>query len=183
MFCSSKQYLAKMAALETNVLKGFGCSIRRDIIKQSLPPFSIPKSSNFLKLKLCSRMTLSAALLNNFKYVDEESKEKSMSVKCNAYQSRRSEPIQIGIEFLSQQAAQIDMQKLKIGVYFATWWALNVVFNIYNKKVLNAFPFPWLVSTLALATGSLMMLVSWTFKIVQAPETDLEFWKALFPVK
>lgn len=128
-------------------------------------------------------MTLSAALLNNFKYVDEESKEKSMSVKCNAYQSRRSEPIQIGIEFLSQQAAQIDMQKLKIGVYFATWWALNVVFNIYNKKVLNAFPFPWLVSTLALATGSLMMLVSWTFKIVQAPETDLEFWKALFPVK
>jgi hypothetical protein len=26
---------------------------------------------------------------------------------------------------------------VKIGIYFASWWALNVVFNIYNKKVLN----------------------------------------------
>src|ERR1035441_6312173 len=45
-------------------------------------------------------------------------------------------------------------QRIKISIYFATWWSLNVVFNIYNKKVLNAFPFPWLTSTLSLAAGS-----------------------------
>ncbi|KAG0553343.1 hypothetical protein KC19_12G003700 [Ceratodon purpureus] len=28
-------------------------------------------------------------------------------------------------------------ERLKIGIYFAIWWSLNVVFNIYNKKVLN----------------------------------------------
>ncbi|KAI3703837.1 hypothetical protein L1987_74032 [Smallanthus sonchifolius] len=73
-------------------------------------------------------------------------------------------------------------RKVKIGFYFATWWFLNVIFNIYNKKVLNAFPFPWLTSTLSLAAGSLIMLVSWATKVAEAPNTDLEFWQSLFPV-
>ncbi|XP_041995400.1 glucose-6-phosphate/phosphate translocator 2, chloroplastic-like isoform X1 [Salvia splendens] len=98
-------------------------------------------------------------------------------VSCNAYEAR-SQPIPISIEFDREGAAQ----KAKIVAYFATWWALNVVFNIYNKKVLNAFPFPWLTSTLSLAAGSLIMLVSWATRIAEAPETDLDFWKALFPV-
>ncbi|KAJ3693619.1 hypothetical protein LUZ60_009099 [Juncus effusus] len=73
-------------------------------------------------------------------------------------------------------------QKVKIGTYFATWWALNVVFNIYNKKVLNAFPYPWLTSTLSLAVGSLIMLVSWATRIAETPKTDFNFWAALAPV-
>lgn len=86
------------------------------------------------------------------------------------------------MEFAHQQAQSDAAQRFKIGIYFATWWALNVVFNIYNKKVLNAFPFPWLTSTLSLATGSLMMLVSWATGIAETPKTDFEFWKTLFPV-
>jgi solute carrier family 35 protein E1 len=74
------------------------------------------------------------------------------------------------------------MGRVKIGIYFATWWALNVVFNIYNKKVLNAYPFPWLTSTLSLAAGSAIMLISWALRIVPAPDVDAEFWKGLFPV-
>jgi solute carrier family 35, member E1 len=73
-------------------------------------------------------------------------------------------------------------RRAKIGVYFATWWALNVIFNIYNKKVLNAFPYPWLTSTLSLAAGSIIMLASWATRIAEAPNTDLDFWKALSPV-
>jgi len=73
-------------------------------------------------------------------------------------------------------------QRLKIGIYFVAWWTLNVVFNIYNKKVLNAFPYPWLTSTLSLAVGSLMMWVSWATRLVDAPDTDFEFWKSLAPV-
>uniref|UniRef100_A0A0E0AKQ2 Sugar phosphate transporter domain-containing protein n=1 Tax=Oryza glumipatula TaxID=40148 RepID=A0A0E0AKQ2_9ORYZ len=73
-------------------------------------------------------------------------------------------------------------RRAKIGVYFATWWALNVIFNIYNKKVLNAFPYPWLTSTLSLAAGSAIMLASWATRIAEAPATDLDFWKALSPV-
>lgn len=72
--------------------------------------------------------------------------------------------------------------KVKIGGYFALWWSLNVVFNIYNKKVLNAFPYPWLCSTLALAAGVAIMLLSWATRLVELPDTDLDFWKTLFPV-
>ncbi|KAI9082255.1 hypothetical protein K1719_035678 [Acacia pycnantha] len=95
-------------------------------------------------------------------------------IRCEAFEADRSD-----IEASTPSEAA---KKLKIGIYFATWWALNVVFNIYNKKVLNAYPYPWLTSTLSLACGSLMMLISWATRIVEAPKTDFEFWKTLFPV-
>ena len=98
-------------------------------------------------------------------------------VKCGAYEADRSE-----IEAAAGSTPSEAAKKVKIGIYFATWWALNVVFNIYNKKVLNAYPYPWLTSTLSLACGSLMMLISWATRIAEAPKTDLEFWKSLFPV-
>lgn len=110
--------------------------------------------------------------------MDEAKKSREPSIQCNAYEARREHSIPTSIEFDQENAAQ----KLKIGVYFATWWALNVVFNIYNKKVLNAFPFPWLTSTLSLAAGSIIMLVSWATRVAEAPETDLQFWKNLLPV-
>ena len=59
-------------------------------------------------------------------------------------------------------------QKVKIGIYFATWWALNDVSNNYNKKVLNAFPYLWLTLMLSLACGPLMMLVSWVSRVADA---------------
>jgi solute carrier family 35 protein E1 len=102
--------------------------------------------------------------------------QKRSLITCNAYEADRSEPIEAP-EVKSEAA-----KKVKIGIYFATWWALNVVFNIYNKKVLNAFPYPWLTSTLSLACGSLMMLISWATRIAETPKTDFEFWKTLFPV-
>ncbi|KAG0492507.1 hypothetical protein HPP92_005905 [Vanilla planifolia] len=101
-----------------------------------------------------------------------------LEFKCKVYGADRSEDVVVPSEEQRSAAAQ----KVKIGIYFATWWALNVVFNIYNKKVLNAFPYPWLTSTLSLACGSLMMLISWSSRIAEAPKTDFDFWKALFPV-
>lgn len=161
-----------------------------DPLRQNLwgskPSFSI-KEINF---KQCDKPnTLSrkplyiSAVLSGFGQADESklSKSRDPLVQCNAYEASRPQSIPISIEF-DQEAQAAAAQKLKIGLYFATWWALNVVFNIYNKKVLNAFPFPWLTSTLSLAAGSLIMLVSWATKIAETPNTDFDFWKALFPV-
>ncbi|MED6158692.1 glycerol-3-phosphate O-acyltransferase 2 [Stylosanthes scabra] len=98
------------------------------------------------------------------------------SVVCQAYEADRSRPIEIQLP--DEEVAQ----KLKMGLYFATWWSLNVVFNIYNKKVLNVFPYPWLTSTLSLAAGSLIMLVSWATRVAEPPKVNFDFWKALLPV-
>ncbi|XVF03933.1 hypothetical protein REPUB_Repub05bG0036100 [Reevesia pubescens] len=104
-----------------------------------------------------------------------QSFEKKPVIQCKAYEADK--PIEATGEVKSEAT-----NRVKIGIYFATWWALNVVFNIYNKKVLNAYPYPWLTSTLSLACGSLMMLISWATRIAETPKTDFEFWKSLFPV-
>ncbi|KAK4492776.1 hypothetical protein RD792_000096 [Penstemon davidsonii] len=143
----------------------------------SKPLTNFTPSINKKNTILSHNKPLYISSLSKFSYVSKPD-DSSSSIQCNAYEASRSQSIPINIEFDQENAAQ----KLKIGAYFATWWALNVVFNIYNKKVLNAFPFPWLTSTLSLAAGSLIMLVSWATRIVEAPETDSEFWKTLFPV-
>ncbi|KAL8510561.1 hypothetical protein ACS0TY_017401 [Phlomoides rotata] len=107
---------------------------------------------------------------------DDKFKARS-PITCKAYEADRSEPVGESPVVGSEAA-----RKVKIGIYFATWWGLNVIFNIYNKKVLNAYAFPWLTSTLSLAAGSLIMLISWALRIAEPPKTDLDFWKSLFPV-
>ncbi|KAG4971161.1 hypothetical protein JHK82_036828 [Glycine max] len=123
--------------------------------------------------QLCSQKPLYLSSTENLALV-----RRRRVTECQAYEADRSRPLEINIELPAEEAAQ----RFKIGVYFATWWALNVVFNIYNKKVLNAFPYPWLTSTLSLAAGSLMMLVSWATRVAEVPKVNLDFWKALFPL-
>lgn len=151
-------------------------------VRRSIPAklqFSpLPILRNFQNPNLFPHKPLvSAQNLSNFSLA--AAAQRSDVFRVGAYEADRSRPIEIGIDVPDEQSGQ----KVKIGIYFATWWALNVVFNIYNKKVLNAFPYPWLTSTLSLACGSLMMLVSWVTRVADAPQTDLDFWKTLFPVK
>ena len=127
-----------------------------------------------LRLPRISLVSLSKPLHIGAPPIERKRKELSTSIGCSAYEAGRSEPV--------ADARSESARKIKIGIYFATWWSLNVVFNIYNKKVLNAYPYPWLTSTLSLAAGSLIMLVSWALRIAETPKTDLEFWKSLFPV-
>ena len=37
-------------------------------------------------------------------------------------------------------------QRLEVGAYFSAWYALNVWYNIENKKVLKLVGLPWSVS-------------------------------------
>jgi len=48
--------------------------------------------------------------------------------------------------------------QLKIGLNVLLWWALNVVFNICNKHLLNTWPHPWALATSYWLIGSLCML-------------------------
>ncbi|KAL3851233.1 hypothetical protein ACJIZ3_013115 [Penstemon smallii] len=136
-----------------------------------MPPPSAAKTrrSSVLSLSKPLHLTKTQSFSN---IIISNSKEKERSlVTCKAHEGEGSEPI-----------PSESSRKVKIGIYFATWWGLNVIFNIYNKKVLNVYPFPWLTSTLSLAAGSLIMLISWALRIAEPPKTDLDFWKTLFPV-
>ncbi|KAK9689151.1 hypothetical protein RND81_09G038800 [Saponaria officinalis] len=137
-----------------------------------IPSFSpkFPQKSN-LSIKTHLHSSNFNVTSNGFLFLETKNTKKSLK-NCKAYETDESNP----------NEPEIAAKKVKIGIYFATWWGLNVVFNIYNKKVLNAYPYPWLTSTLSLAMGSFIMLVSWVSKIVDPPSTDFDFWKALFPV-
>ncbi|KAK9074214.1 hypothetical protein SSX86_006811 [Deinandra increscens subsp. villosa] len=140
--------------------------------------FSNSPSISTLKIRKFSAGFLSKPLyisaIETFRSLQTQPKRRSCIIP-KAYDADRPEE-----EGTIEKAE--SARKLKIGSYFATWWFLNVIFNIYNKKVLNAFPFPWLTSTLSLAAGSLIMIISWATKVAETPNTDLEFWKSLFPV-
>ncbi|XP_072952279.1 glucose-6-phosphate/phosphate translocator 2, chloroplastic-like [Typha angustifolia] len=140
-----------------------------------LPPTSFAARISISSLKPLYQTPVERSSVRAQDRLFSPSKSRAVSVKTRAYEADQSE----GIILPDAEAAA---QRVKIGIYFATWWALNVVFNIYNKKVLNVFPYPWLTSTLSLAAGSLIMLVSWAARIAKAPKTDPDFWKALAPV-
>ncbi|CAI0437119.1 unnamed protein product [Linum tenue] len=168
MICSLKH-----SALSPTTINGSDPVVRRNTQLAAgkaffLSPIGAPKG---LKGSLLVSKPLHLTSIEAFS--PKERNAPPRSIVCKAYEA---EPVDAG------EAKPEAARKAKIGVYFATWWALNVVFNIYNKKVLNAFPYPWLTSTLSLACGSLMMLISWATRITPAPKTDFEFWKTLLPV-
>ena len=92
------------------------------------------------------------------------------------------------LDVVEEVSEEVVVTNVKAGkrfnteIIFAIWWGLNAVFNIYNKMVLNVFPFPWLTSTLSLAAGSTIMLASWALRIVEPPKVDAEFLRGLAPV-
>ncbi|CAL1395077.1 unnamed protein product [Linum trigynum] len=69
-------------------------------------------------------------------------------------------------------------QTLKLATAFKLWYFHNVIFNIYNKKSLNVFPYPWFLATFQLFTGCIWMLASWSINR-RLPKISKEFLLAL----
>ncbi|KAI8020261.1 hypothetical protein LOK49_LG04G03676 [Camellia lanceoleosa] len=53
---------------------------------------------------------------------------------------------------------------------FATWYLLNIYFNIYNKQVLKVFPFPATVTAFQFGCGTLLILLMWAFNLHTKPK-------------
>ncbi|CAI0554619.1 unnamed protein product [Linum tenue] len=69
-------------------------------------------------------------------------------------------------------------QTLKLATVFGLWYFHNVIFNIYNKKSLNVFPYPWFLATFQLFTGCIWMLANWSINR-RFPKISKEFLLAL----
>ncbi|XP_075477564.1 xylulose 5-phosphate/phosphate translocator, chloroplastic [Primulina tabacum] len=77
------------------------------------------------------------------------------------------------------EASTKPNKNLKLPVVFGLWYFQNIVFNIFNKKVLNIFPYPWLLASFQLFCGAIWMLVIWSLKIQPCPKIDKSFIIAL----
>ncbi|XP_073143079.1 triose phosphate/phosphate translocator, chloroplastic-like isoform X2 [Henckelia pumila] len=71
---------------------------------------------------------------------------------------------------------------LVTGFFFFTWYFLNVIFNILNKKVYNYFPYPYFVSAVHLLVGVSYCLVSWAVGLPKRAPVDKEILGILTPV-
>jgi len=60
---------------------------------------------------------------------------------------------------------------LVLGMLFALWYGFNIWYNIYNKQVLNMFPFPVTITNLQFVVGSCVAAVLWTFRLHPLPPT------------
>lgn len=59
--------------------------------------------------------------------------------------------------------------RLKVVFYFSLWYALNVVYNILNKKLLNVVPAPVTIGTLQLFVGSSFCALLWLTQLRARP--------------
>ncbi|KAG5521365.1 hypothetical protein RHGRI_033807 [Rhododendron griersonianum] len=71
---------------------------------------------------------------------------------------------------------------LVTGFFFFTWYFLNVIFNILNKKVYNYFPYPYFVSVVHLLVGVVYCLFGWAFGLPKRAPIDKEQLALLTPV-
>jgi drug/metabolite transporter (DMT)-like permease len=62
------------------------------------------------------------------------------------------------------------------------WYAMNVIFNIVNKKVLLVFPFPWLVTLAQFTMVIACSVAGWMSGTIPSPLGEMSpgfFWKLL----
>lgn len=75
------------------------------------------------------------------------------------------------------------LQTLKVGGLFSLWFALNIGYNIYNKKVLNMVPeLTWIVALFQLFLGLFYVFPVWALGIRKAPILTNDDIKSLLPV-
>ncbi|KAK1430777.1 hypothetical protein QVD17_13775 [Tagetes erecta] len=168
------------------------------ILSNLLPSSSLtlPKSLNKHPLNFTSRTTISHQ--SNFKVFNFNNKPTSQIHKVNIFLKTPSgicnfdpKPTSLVVKSVSgsnqdSTPDEEEIQKntnpnktLQLAVVFGFWYFQNIVFNIYNKKALNIFPYPWLLASFQLFVGSIWMLVLWGTKIQPCPKIDKSFIIAL----
>ncbi|PKA45989.1 Xylulose 5-phosphate/phosphate translocator, chloroplastic [Apostasia shenzhenica] len=68
---------------------------------------------------------------------------------------------------------------VKLAAVFGLWYFQNVIFNIYNKKTLNIFPYPWLLASFQLFVGSFWMFGLWASRLQPYQRLNRQFFFVL----
>ncbi|EMS48759.1 Phosphoenolpyruvate/phosphate translocator 3, chloroplastic [Triticum urartu] len=62
------------------------------------------------------------------------------------------------------------------------WYLLNIYFNIYNKLVLKAVPFPYTITTFQFASGSFFITLMWLLNLHPKPRLSLQQYAKILPL-
>ncbi|KAK2365542.1 holo-[acyl-carrier-protein] synthase [Trifolium repens] len=74
------------------------------------------------------------------------------------------------------------IQSLQLSFMFATWYLLNIYFNIYNKQVLKVYPFPATVTAFQFGFASLVINLIWTLNLHPRPNISKSKLVAILPL-
>lgn len=69
-----------------------------------------------------------------------------------------------------EKDAKAPAGTVKVAAYFGLWYIFNIGYNIYNKRLLNVLPLPWMVASAQLGIGLFYVLPLWATKIRKAPK-------------
>lgn len=84
---------------------------------------------------------------------------------------------------ISESKWKFILETTQLAGLFGVWYALNVMYNIDNKRALCMLPLPWIVSTYQLLFGWLFFISAWVFGLRPVPRchTRALFFKAIVP--
>ncbi|KAF8727041.1 hypothetical protein HU200_019538 [Digitaria exilis] len=71
---------------------------------------------------------------------------------------------------------------LQLGAMILVWYMLNICFNIYNKLVLKAVPFPYTITTFQFASGSFYITLMWLLNLHPRPRLSLKQYAKILPL-
>ncbi|XP_022133582.1 phosphoenolpyruvate/phosphate translocator 2, chloroplastic [Momordica charantia] len=65
---------------------------------------------------------------------------------------------------------------------FGVWYLLNIYYNIFNKQVLKAFPFPTTVTAFQLGCGTVIVSLMWALNFHPRPKIKRSQLSAILPL-
>lgn len=74
------------------------------------------------------------------------------------------------------------LKTLQLGAMFATWYLLNIYFNIYNKQVLKVYPFPATVTAFQFGFATVMINLIWSLNLHRRPNISGSQLAAILPL-
>ncbi|XP_038889392.1 phosphoenolpyruvate/phosphate translocator 2, chloroplastic-like [Benincasa hispida] len=71
---------------------------------------------------------------------------------------------------------------LRLGAMFGIWYLLNIYYNIFNKQVLKAFPFPTTVTAFQFGCGTMIVNLMWALNFHHRPKINRSQFAAILPL-
>ncbi|KAL5201986.1 hypothetical protein ABZP36_012938 [Zizania latifolia] len=71
---------------------------------------------------------------------------------------------------------------VQLGSMILVWYLLNIYFNIYNKLVLKAIPFPYTITTFQFASGSFFITLMWLLNLHPKPRLSFGQYAKILPL-